>query len=159
MTDYARDVLNWGSFGIGIVSLLVSAVGLYYSILSWLVAGQARTAAEAAREAADEARAESRRRFEAFAAGKLRDHVLSTLQHLHKREWGKAAILLREVGQDVGHFTVQDQTWTQHTTDLLDMANSCNRWDVIGSKKGFPKKWTFLLNDVLSRLPTYQTPI
>jgi hypothetical protein len=158
MTDYSRDLLNWASFAIGIISLLISVAGLVYGVLSWREAGKAKTAASAARDAAEETRAEARRRFETFTAARLRGHVQQARQHLHRREWGKAAIHLEAAGEDVGHFAVQDPTWKQAADDLLGMANSCSGWDVKPPKKGYPARWNLLLNDVLGRLPLYQRP-
>jgi hypothetical protein len=159
LTDYWRDILNGASCCIGVISLLTSIFGLIYSVLSWKAAGKARTAAEAAKTAAEDARAESRRRFEAFAAGKLREFVQRASDFLHRREWGKAALLLTELGEQAGHFAVQDATWKQPAEDLRKMATNCTAWEVNGRTKGHPPKWNLLLDDVLAKLPAYHTPI
>lgn len=159
LTNYWRDVFNVVSLIAGGISLVVSIVGLVYSVLSWKAASKAKTAAEAAREAAEQARNESLRKFEAYAAGKLRDYIHQALDYLHRCEWGKAALLLRELGEQTGHFAIQDSTWLQSADDLRQMATSCVEWEANGREKGHPKKWNWLLNDVLAKLPAYHRPI
>jgi hypothetical protein len=159
LTDYARDVIAGVSFAVGVVSLVVSAIGLIYSILSWRAAGRAKTAAEAAKQAAEAAEKESRRRFEAFAAGKLRNHVQQVSYHLHRKKWGEAAVLLREIGEEVGHLAVYDAAWQSLAEDMCEMAESCTRWSEIGHKNAHPTKWSPRLNELLIKLSAYHRPI
>lgn len=159
LTDDWRDIFNIVSLAAGGISLVVSLVGLVYSVLSWKAASKAKTAAEAAREAAEQARNESLRKFEAYAAGKLRDYIHQAFDYLHRCEWGKAALLLREVGEQVGHFAIQDGTWLQSADDLRQMATSCVEWEANGRKRRHPKKWNLLLNELLAKLPIYHSPI
>ena len=126
--------------------------------MSWRAAGKARTAAEAAKDAAEQAQAESRRRFESYAAGRLRDNAHRVISFLNRHEWGKAAILLRELGEDAGHFAVQDATWNQSVDDLHQMAAACDEWEAKKRKKGHSPKWNLRLNEVLAKLPVFHKP-
>jgi hypothetical protein len=144
LTDIQRDFVS-------LTSLVVTVVGLFYAIV------QIRKTKSAA-EAAKKALMESQGNFHRYIAGNAQRFLGEARIHIDNKEWGKAAVRISDVADQVAQFLSSDAANAQDVVKLRDWAANCRRLASGELTKFAILKWESFSVNIQAKIDSWHGP-